>query len=105
MSRQLKQRAELVGFGGGDDRESWRVPSRIRQRSNITDAVAEEVKAWQACPLEAVYPIVYLDAAAEDHQESRSLLNDEAVVKRLCLAIRDIEDIARGNAPAYRKVA
>src|SRR5215207_3338894 len=30
--------------------------------ANITDAVAEEVKAWQARPLEAVYPILYLDA-------------------------------------------
>src|SRR5690349_22642587 len=30
--------------------------------SNITDAVAEEVKAWQARPLEELYPIVYLDA-------------------------------------------
>jgi putative transposase len=30
--------------------------------SNITEAVAGEVKAWQARPLEAVYPIVYLDA-------------------------------------------
>ena len=30
--------------------------------SNVTDAVLEEVKAWQNRPLEAVYPIVYLDA-------------------------------------------
>lgn len=30
--------------------------------SNVTDAVAEEVKAWQGRPLESVYPIVYLDA-------------------------------------------
>ena len=30
--------------------------------SKITDEVAEEVKAWQARPLEEVYPIVYLDA-------------------------------------------
>jgi len=29
--------------------------------SSITDAVAEEVKAWQLRPLEPVYPIVYLD--------------------------------------------
>lgn len=29
--------------------------------SSITDAVAEEVKAWQARPLDPVYPIVYLD--------------------------------------------
>ena len=29
--------------------------------SSITDAVAEEVKAWQARPLDPIYPIVYLD--------------------------------------------
>ena len=30
--------------------------------SKITDAVVEEVKAWQARPLEPIYPIVYVDA-------------------------------------------
>lgn len=30
--------------------------------SEITDAVLEEVRAWQARPLEAFYPILYLDA-------------------------------------------
>jgi putative transposase len=30
--------------------------------SNVTDAVIEEVKAWQTRPLDALYPIVYLDA-------------------------------------------
>jgi putative transposase len=29
--------------------------------STVTDAVAEDVKAWQSRPLEPVYPIVYLD--------------------------------------------
>ena len=29
--------------------------------SLVTDAVSEEVKAWQARPLDAIYPIVYLD--------------------------------------------
>lgn len=29
--------------------------------SSVTDTVIEEVKAWQCRPLEAVYPIVYLD--------------------------------------------
>ena len=29
--------------------------------SNVTDGVLEEVRAWQSSPLEAVYPIVYLD--------------------------------------------
>ena len=30
--------------------------------SNVTEAVMEEVKGWQGRPLDAVYPIVYLDA-------------------------------------------
>ena len=30
--------------------------------STVTDAVLEDVKAWQSRPLEALYPIVYLDA-------------------------------------------
>jgi len=29
--------------------------------SSVTDAVAEEVKTWQARPLDSIYPIVYLD--------------------------------------------
>jgi len=30
--------------------------------SAVTDSILEEVKAWQSRPLDAVYPIVYLDA-------------------------------------------
>ena len=30
--------------------------------SKVTDAVAEEVTAWQTRPLEAFYPVIYLDA-------------------------------------------
>lgn len=30
--------------------------------SNITDAVCDEVLAWQQRPLEALYPVIYLDA-------------------------------------------
>src|SRR6202142_3492130 len=30
--------------------------------SNVTEAVMEEVKAWQSRPLDEVYPIVYMDA-------------------------------------------
>ena len=30
--------------------------------SDVTDAVLEEVKAWQNRPLEAIYGVVYLDA-------------------------------------------
>lgn len=30
--------------------------------SNVTDAVLDEVRAWQSRPLDSVYPILYLDA-------------------------------------------
>ena len=30
--------------------------------STVTDTVIEEVRAWQSRPLDAIYPIVYLDA-------------------------------------------
>ena len=30
--------------------------------TRVTDSVLDEVQAWQARPLEAVYPVVYLDA-------------------------------------------
>jgi len=29
--------------------------------SSVTDSVMDEAKAWQARPLDALYPIVYLD--------------------------------------------
>ena len=46
--------------------------------SNVTDAVIEEVKAWQSRPLDAVYPVVYLDALmvkmrAEGRVENRAV--------------------------------
>ena len=34
--------------------------------SNVTEAVMEEVKTWQGRPLDAVYPIVYLDALVRE---------------------------------------
>ena len=46
--------------------------------SNITDAVLEEVKAWQARPLEAVYPILYLDALVVKVKESHQVRNKAA---------------------------
>ena len=29
--------------------------------SNITEAVMEEVRQWQTRPLDAIYPLVYVD--------------------------------------------
>jgi putative transposase len=46
--------------------------------SNITDAVADEVKQWQAKPLEAIYPILYLDALVVKVRDSHQVRNKAA---------------------------
>ena len=46
--------------------------------SNITEAVAAEVKAWQARPLESVYPIVYLDALVVKVRDGHQVRNKAA---------------------------
>lgn len=46
--------------------------------SNITDAVAEEVKAWQARPLEPIYPVVYLDALVVKVRDNHAVRNKAA---------------------------
>lgn len=43
--------------------------------SRITDAVLEDVQAWRSRPLDAVYPIVYLDAMVVKVREDRSVQN------------------------------
>jgi putative transposase len=48
--------------------------------SNITDAVAEEVKAWQVRPLEPIYPIVYLDALVVKVRDNHAVRNKAAHV-------------------------
>jgi putative transposase len=46
--------------------------------SKITDAVVEEVKAWQSRPLEEIYPIVYLDALVVKVREGPQVRNKAA---------------------------
>ncbi len=43
--------------------------------SNVTAVVLDEVKAWQSRPLEAVYPIVYLDALQVKVQSPGRVVN------------------------------
>jgi putative transposase len=43
--------------------------------SNVTEAVMEEVKIWQSRPLDAVYPIVYLDALVVKIRETGHVSN------------------------------
>jgi putative transposase len=46
--------------------------------SRVTSAVMEEVKAWQGRPLEAVYPIVYLDALVIKVRDQGTVTNKSA---------------------------
>jgi len=46
--------------------------------SRITDAVAEEVKAWQARPLEELYPVIYLDALIVKVRDGHQVRNKAA---------------------------
>ena len=43
--------------------------------SSVTDAVTEEVRIWQARPLDAIYPIVYLDALMVKARDSGHIVN------------------------------
>jgi putative transposase len=46
--------------------------------SKITDAVLDEVKAWQARPLEEIYPIIYLDALVVKVRDGHQVRNKAA---------------------------
>lgn len=46
--------------------------------SNVTEAVAEQVKAWQSRPLEAFYPVIYLDALVVKVRDGAHVTNRSA---------------------------
>lgn len=46
--------------------------------SKVTDAVAEEVLAWQTRPLEAFYPVIYLDALVVKIRDGTHVANRAA---------------------------
>ncbi len=46
--------------------------------SKITDAVLDEVQAWQARPLEEIYPIIYLDALVVKVRDGHQVRNKAA---------------------------
>src|ERR1700692_4880087 len=48
--------------------------------SAVTDAVLEEVAAWQARPLEAIYPLVFFDAL-------RVKIRDEGLVRNKAVSV------------------
>src|SRR3954451_1375350 len=46
--------------------------------SNITDAVLEEVKAWQSRPLDEIYPIIFMDAIVVRVRDGHQVRNKAA---------------------------
>jgi len=64
-TRQIKQHLE----------EIYQVEVSPSLISSVTDAIADEVKAWQSRPLDAVYPIIYLDALVVKVRESSHIQN------------------------------
>ncbi|MDO3398158.1 IS256 family transposase, partial [Nocardioides sp. SOB44] len=46
--------------------------------SNITDEVLEAVAEWQARPLEAIYPVIYLDAIVVKVRDGAHVVNKAA---------------------------
>jgi putative transposase len=46
--------------------------------ANVTDAVLDEVAAWQTRPLEEIYPIVYLDALVVKVRDNHQVRNRSA---------------------------
>lgn len=46
--------------------------------SKITDAILDEVKAWQTRPLDPVYPIVYIDALVVKVRDGQHVVNKAA---------------------------
>src|SRR3989304_871 len=60
--------------------------------SAVTDAVLDEVTAWQSRPLEAVYPIVYLDAIHLKMRQSGQVKN-QAVYLALGITLEGYKEL------------
>lgn len=48
--------------------------------AQVTEAVLDEARAWQARPLEAIYPIVWLDGIVVKVQQNKQVINKSAHV-------------------------
>lgn len=46
--------------------------------SQVTEAVLDEAKTWQSRPLEAIYPIVWMDGIAIKVQQDKRIINRSA---------------------------
>jgi putative transposase len=64
-TRQIKQHLE----------EIYQVEVSPSLISTVTDAVIDEVRAWQSRPLEAIYPVVYFDCLMVKIRDGAHILN------------------------------
>jgi len=60
--------------------------------SRVTDAVLEEAHAWQARPLERIYPVVYIDALFV-HVRSEGVVRKKAVYLALGVAVDGTREV------------
>jgi putative transposase len=60
--------------------------------STVTDAVADEVKIWQNRPLDAVYPIVYMDAIRVKARSNGHVIN-KAVYLAIGITMDGIKEV------------
>ena len=60
--------------------------------STVTDAVEDEVKAWQSRPLDSVYPIVYLDAIRVKIRNNGQILN-KAIYLAIGITMEGVKEV------------
>lgn len=60
--------------------------------SNVTEAIIEDVKAWQNRPLESVYPIVFFDCIVVKVREDKRIIN-KAVYVALGISLTGHKDV------------
>ena len=60
--------------------------------SNVTDAVLDEVRAWQSRPLDSVYPILYLDAL-QVKVKSQGSVRNKAIYLALGVNLQGMKEV------------
>jgi putative transposase len=60
--------------------------------STVTDAVLDEVRAWQSRPLDAVYPILYLDAL-QVKVKSRGRVSNKAIYIAFGVNLQGLKEV------------
>jgi transposase-like protein len=70
--------------------------------SNVTEAVIDEVRQWQARPLQSLYPIVYVDCLVVKVRENQHIIN-KALYLVLGVDLQGQQDAVSHVAGAKRR--